>query len=105
MESPSRHLLFLPTEVDAFGEEQILRDLRERPPDFVALFHRSGVDFGRGPFGSAGNGRAFLRWVQRDYQAVQQIGSPPFQDERSGLLLLRRRPSADSGRTPQTPGS
>jgi hypothetical protein len=90
--NPSRYLLFLPTEIAAFGEAEMLRDLERHPPDFVVLAHRQSGEFGVGTFGSdPRNGREILAWVESAYARVVAIGPEPFGREGFGLLILRRR--------------
>ena len=92
--NPSRFLLFLPTEIAAFGEAAMLLDLRSHPPDYVVLAHRDGAEFGVGPFGrDPRNGRALLEWVDGAYERVEQIGPEPYRGRGFGLVILRRRAS------------
>ena len=90
-ESSTRHWLFLPTEIDVFGEEAMLADLRAHPPDLVALVDRRTEGFGRGPFGAdPRNGAALLAWVERHYRRVVLLGAEPFRDGAFGVVLLER---------------
>ena len=95
-ENPSRFNLFLPTEFDAFGgEEVMLGEIRADPPDFVALVHRRHQEFGVGPFGvDPENGRRIVTWVEQNYHRLARIGAEPFRDRRFGIVLLQRRPDA-----------
>jgi hypothetical protein len=90
--NPSRYLLFLPTEIAAFGEDAMLRDLERHPPDFVVLAHRQSGEFGVGPFGKdPRNGRELLAWVEAGYERVARVGPEPFGRDGFGLVILRRR--------------
>jgi hypothetical protein len=90
-ENPSRYHLFLPTELDAFGRDAVLDDLRESAPEFIALVHRRPVEFGVGAFGvDPRNGRALAEWVRARYERVDRIGAEPFGDQGFGIVLLRR---------------
>jgi hypothetical protein len=90
--NPSRFLLFLPTEIEAFGEAQMLADLSSDPPDYVVLAHRDGAEFGVGPFGrDPRNGRGLREWVDGNYERVERIGPEPFGRDGFGLVILRRR--------------
>jgi len=92
-ENPSRYLLFLPTELDAFGREAVLADLRKAAPDFVAVLDRGHREFGVGPFGAdPRNGREILRWLHDGYERVSQVGPPPFSGQAFGAEIWRRRP-------------
>jgi hypothetical protein len=92
-DNPSRHQLFLPTELDAFGREAVLEDVRASAPDYVALVHRGPREFGVGAFGvDPRNGRALSEWVRARYERVDRIGAEPFGDQGFGIVLLRRSP-------------
>ena len=96
--NPSGFILFLPTEIAAFGEPSMLARLGANPPDFVALVHRLSVEFGTGPFGvDPRNGRGLLEWVQRHYERVARVGSEPFGTQGFGVVILRRKPSTPLG--------
>jgi hypothetical protein len=91
-EVPTRHLLFLPPELEAFGgEEAILREIARAEPDFVALVHRPTHEFGVGPFGSdPRNGLRLVQWVRAHYQEVARVGAEPFRGRGPGVVILRR---------------
>ena len=96
--NPTRFNLFLPAELRAFGgEEAMLEEIREHPPDFVVLMHRDSAEFGVGPFGKdPRNGLRLRQWVDANYVRVEQIGAEPFRDRRFGLVILRRRDALPS---------
>lgn len=92
--NPSGYLLFLPTELEAFGEADMLARLEASPPDFAALVQRPSAEFGTGPFGvDPRNGRRLREWVDRHYERVARIGPEPFRQEGFGIVILHRRRS------------
>jgi hypothetical protein len=94
--NPSRYNLYLPPEIATFGEREMLADWRSHPPDWVALVHRDGDEFGTGRFGVDPRfGRGLLAWVEQRYEPVTRVGARPFRGEGFGVLLLRR---ADASR-------
>jgi hypothetical protein len=98
--NPTRFDLFLPTEMAAFGEAEMLRDLAAHPPDTIVLMHRLPDEFGVGPFGSdPRNGRALLDWVRANYQRVAAFGPEPFGTQGFGTRIFARGPA------PGAPGS
>jgi hypothetical protein len=93
--NPTRHLLFLPTEIAAFGEAAMLADLQAHPPDFAVLAHRDAREFGVGAFGrDPRNGRRLRAWLDAHYERVVRVGPEPFGSDGFGLVILRRRPGA-----------
>jgi hypothetical protein len=89
------HLHFLPPEIVIFGEDRILRDLEQRPPDFVALVHRDTGEYGLPLFG-IDYARDLMSWVRDHYEAVAQVGAAPLvrerlDDHRLGFEIRARR--------------
>ncbi len=100
--NPSRYINFAPLVLHAYGEASVLADLERKPPDYVILFHRDTTEFGAGLFGrDPSYGRRILEWIERDYIAVWQTGSPPLQEPAQfGAKLLKRRSESLSKRLP-----
>lgn len=93
--NPTRQLSFIPPEVVIFGEDRMLRDLQEEPPDFVALVHRDTREYGLPLFGTD-YAASVLEWVRERYVPVAMAGATPLVRERlrdklDGFEVLRRR--------------
>jgi hypothetical protein len=98
--TPSRFWLFLPTELDAVGEDAVLADLRAELPDVVALVDRS-YGAAIAPFGRDGrSGARIAALVQREYEPLAQIGPEPFRGKGFGITLLARRAGPDAAQRP-----
>jgi hypothetical protein len=92
LRNPSGFPLFLPSEMDAFGEDRMLSALKADPPDYVLLVHRLAFEFGLAPFGrDPRNGLRVMDWVRSNYERVERIGAEPFEGPRFGIAILRRR--------------
>jgi hypothetical protein len=95
--NPSRFPLFLPTEIAAFGETEMLADLEAHPADWAVLAHRDSREFGVGPFGrDPRNGRRLRAWLDAHYERVARVGPEPFGSDGFGLVILRRRVGGDA---------
>jgi hypothetical protein len=95
-ENPTRFNLFLPTEIAAFGEASMLRELATHAPDFIVLAHRKSEEFGVGRFGvDPRNGRRLLAWIRANYRRVERIGAEPFGGGGFGTVILRRGTADD----------
>lgn len=91
--SPSRYINFVPFEVNIYGEENILGDFRENPPDYFILVHREMSEFKTGYFGrDSGYGLKIAQWISGSYIPVRLIGYEPFVDGRFGIKILKRKP-------------
>jgi hypothetical protein len=88
--NPTPHTNFMPTEMVIFGEEAILASLREHPPDWIVLVHKDTSEFGT-PFFGRDYARSIGLWVSQNYRDVRQILDRPLQDNKFGILFLRRR--------------
>jgi hypothetical protein len=91
--NPSPYINFLPLVTAAYGETSILTSLRQRPPDYLILFHRDTTEFGAGLFGrDASYGRSMLEWIESDYRPVFQTGQQPLvKPDQFGAILLKHR--------------
>lgn len=87
--SPSTHMNFMMTEVLAFGEENMLAELQESPPDVVVLVQRRTSGFGVPPFGADPRyGKQIMDWLRQRYERVRLLGPPPLVDGRFGVAFL-----------------
>jgi hypothetical protein len=90
LDSPLRVINLMPPEVMAFGEDDVLRSLAARPPDFVLLVHRDTSEYGYPPFGRDPRyGLGIVNWITGRYDGVRRIGPPGAAD--AGMQLLKRR--------------
>lgn len=89
--NPTPQINLMPIEFMMFGEERVLSDFKNQPPDFVLLCHKDTTEYGLPLFGRD-YGRSLARWVRENYEEVVLIGNRPLEDpDRFGMLLLRRR--------------
>ncbi|MFW6163412.1 MAG: hypothetical protein ACODAJ_11640, partial [Planctomycetota bacterium] len=89
-DNPTPFINFMPPEVLLFGEDVMVAAFRERPPDAVALVHKSTLEYGLDYFGR-GYARDLMAWVRRHYEVVWGVGATPLQGPEFGIQLLRRR--------------
>ncbi len=103
--NPTPHNNLMPPALIVFGEDDILGTFTDDPPDFIMLVHKDTTEFGARFFGRD-YGRRIFEWIHAEYEAVLVIGSPPLQDDRFGMMLLRRRlnNSAPAATTIDAPG-
>ena len=88
--NPTPYINFMPLELNVFGEQRMLAALQARPPDMIALVHKDTSEYGPRFFGRD-YGQAIGAWVRAEYEPTTLIGAAPLQDDRFGILLLRRR--------------
>jgi len=88
--NPTPFIYYMPSDLLIAGEGRMLERFRATPPDHVVLVHKDTSEFGARFFGRD-YGRDLGAWIRRDYRPVARVGSMPLQDERPGMLLLRRR--------------
>lgn len=90
--NPSPYTLFVPAEIKANGEENMLRSFERGRPDYIAIVHRDHSEYGIRFFGKdPGNGLSIMRWIEANYTPVYLIGREPLQDERFGIKILKRK--------------
>lgn len=100
MDNPTQYLTFLPSDIIMFGERPMLDALRNNPPDYIALVHRSTAEYGPAFFG-VDYARDLHDWVISNYQSVGLAGQAPFQPgTHFGVRVMRRfdvQPSSTAG--------
>lgn len=92
--NPTRYPRVDPLNVGLWTEEQILASFLTTQPDYILLVHKDTSDHGFRFFGRD-YGKRLYSWVQEQYRQVKLIGALPLQDERFGVLLLRRADEVD----------
>jgi len=89
--SPLRVVNLMPPEFVAFGEGEVLRSLRQAPPDFVLLVHKNTSEYGYPLFGTdARYGSDVLDWVRAHYRSQRVIGRRPMTADGFGIEILSR---------------
>jgi hypothetical protein len=87
------YLTMLPTDEAQFGEDELLGSLERRPPELVALVHRTADEFGTPLFGRDYAQRT-MHWVQAHYDSAFTVGDAPLQPGTAfGIRVLKRRPA------------
>jgi hypothetical protein len=90
--TPLRFVNFMPPEVIAFGEDAIVRDFGEHPPDFILLVNRSTAEYGYAFFGGhAEYGQATMSWIRAHYDPVAEVGRDPTSESGRAIVVLKRR--------------
>ena len=75
--TPTKHINFMPPELDLFGEKNILQDLRDAPnPAACVLMHKDTSEYGFRYFGTD-YGARILNWVGRRYKPDWQFSQTP----------------------------
>jgi hypothetical protein len=91
--NPTRHIYFVPWSLAfANGEEAVLEEIRQRPPNFIAIVDRSAVEYGFNVFGDEGFGSLIMQWVRANYRRVDRIGAEPLTGQGFGVLLMAYDP-------------
>lgn len=88
--TPTRYINFMPPELAAFGESEMMSALATHPADYVAIVHKDTTEYGARFFGRD-YGRQFMEWVEARYRTVNTFGAEPLQNEEFGIRLLERR--------------
>ena len=87
--NPTGQLNFTPPAIIMYGEDEMLRAFRARPPDYIILTSVDTAEYGPRFFGFD-YARELGSWMQANYETVSLVGDPPFKTENFGMVLLRR---------------
>jgi hypothetical protein len=86
--SSSKYINFMPPEIIIYGEENILQDLADHPPQYVVVIPKDTREYGVGEFGQDPRyGARIMSWIASRYEPVWQV--PMGED--SHIRLLRRK--------------
>ena len=88
-ENPSGFLNYIPSEVTMFGEEAMLKALKNAPPDYIFKVHMDTTEYGHRFFG-VHYGFMIDGWIRGNYSPAFLAGYPPLRDKRFGILILKR---------------
>lgn len=89
--TPTRHINFMPPELELFGEETVLRELRRAQPAAIVLIHKDTSEYGMPLFGTD-YGIKIMGWAKRRYKPDWLVGDPPLEPTtRFGIGLLGPR--------------
>jgi 4-amino-4-deoxy-L-arabinose transferase-like glycosyltransferase len=92
LESPLRVINLMPPEIMAFGEDDVVRSLEARPPDFVVLINKNMSEYGYPQFGhDARYGLRTRRWIDERFESVSLVSKGGRADSDPVIRLLRRK--------------
>jgi hypothetical protein len=101
--NPTPYPVWLPPEMDAFGQTNMIVAFRKSSPDYVVILERSTAEYGVGYFGYYPRyGTELMAWIDdhydRVYPAPDTIGkSPAGNPSFAELRILKRRPGLPAG--------
>ena len=85
--SPTRHVNFMPPELLIWGEETILAELKQSPPDVVAIVHKDTSEYGAARFGWD-YGQQIWDWIDDSYERKAVYGAIPLVSSRFGIAIM-----------------
>ncbi len=88
--SPTRHVNFMPPELLIWGEATILAELKQSPPDVVAIVHKDTSEYGAARFGWD-YGQKIWNWVDDSYERKAVYGAIPLVSSRFGIAIMERK--------------
>ena len=75
--SDNRYYQLFPVDVEVFGEDKIIADLKKNPPDYILVNNRNIIDWGYEQFG-AGYGQKIDKYIMKNYKFEKVFGSKDF---------------------------
>jgi len=86
--------VWMPPELQTFGEANMVAAFQQHPPDYICLVKRDVSEYGIGTFGdSPADGLELMQWIEKNYQPVYLIGHEPLSNGLFGVEILKRLPS------------
>jgi hypothetical protein len=94
--NPTGYPVWLPPEIEAFGQTNMVNAFEQHSPDYILLLHRSVREYHLKYFGQQPQyGQALMRWIRQNYDVVFQEGDVPLQTWHFGLQILQRRSAGE----------
>lgn len=93
--NPTGQLNFTPPAIIMYGEDEMLRAFETVPPDYILLTGMDTAEYGAHFFG-VDYAERLGAWIRANYIEARVIGPRPFQERGFGMVLMHRRPSAQS---------
>lgn len=91
--NPTGYPVWLPPEMEAFGQARMTAAFERHSPDYTMLVQRSYRRYEVKDFGQqSGNGKELMRWIRANYRPVYLIGHEPFSSGLFGVEILKRLP-------------
>lgn len=91
--TPGPYLAYTPYDLTTFGgETATLARLRQTPPTFIVLVHRTTSEWGVPNFGASPiYGQGFMNWIREDYRETYCVGAEPFTGNRFGIAIYEHK--------------
>jgi hypothetical protein len=84
--NPTRYTNLMPPEVVMFGQDRILQDFKQHPPDYIVIVRGSDPSsYGYKSF-AADYGAQIFQWIMDNYQAIPIDTAPEYP-----LMLMKRK--------------
>ena len=94
--NPIAPLFYFGTATAEGGEDRIVRELDEHPPDWVVIVSRDLREYGVSRYGEQlDKGRQLLQWIGMHYEVESTIGGDPLDDRQRGAVILRLKSKAE----------
>lgn len=91
--TPGPYLAYTPYDLTTFGgEAATLARLKQTPPTFVVLVHRTTAEWNIPDFGTTpAYGQDLMRWIREDFRETHCIGAEPFTSNQFGIAIYERK--------------
>jgi hypothetical protein len=91
MRSPLAPFFFYSASTERGRETQLVRQLEEKPPEWVVLIARDLTEYGIRRYGeSPGHGKELLAWLNSNYASCGKIGTDPLGNKFAAIELFSR---------------
>lgn len=90
--NPTGYPVWLPPEMETFGQNNMIAAFEQHSPDYVMLLHCPSNEYGVKYFGQQPEyGQTLMQWIRQNYDVVFQEGEVPLQTRHFGLQILKRQ--------------
>ena len=89
--SPVAYVNLCPPEITMYGEQNILKRLRNSPADYVVLVNKDVTEYGKVCFGAPDYGPELMQWVNSNYVVECVFGNSFSDSKKPGVTVMKQR--------------
>lgn len=89
-DTPLKYYTFLPHDIEIYGEENIVTQLKDSKVDYIVILSRDLTEYGYAGFG-IDYAKKIFSWIEDTYEIAAQFGPLPYSSQEFGIAIYRKK--------------